>query len=324
MKIKPRTQISFWIGLYALSVALTMQATGHARELPSIEDMQRIEQEAKEGSPEAIFDLARARFRGIGGEPSPEEAVELLKKAAGQGYAPAFEVLGFFYNQGIGVEKNESLSVQNFRTAAKAGLPVAQLNLGLMLRAGKGADADHEDGLRWMGKAAESGLAEARYALGELYFLGDDDQPKDREKAIPLLLPLAESGNPKAQNLLGIAARDGLGGMSPNPEEAEIWFRKAALQGDPKAQSNLGHLLGEPLPTNPHHREALKWLLLSEDQGEITAKKTLSELRPQIGTALMLDVRQEADKFYQTKATNDSGATNMENAEKHEVESREN
>jgi hypothetical protein len=152
-----------------------------------------------------------------------------------------------------------------------------------------------------MQKAADGGLFEARYALGELYFLGDDLQPKDRAKGVGLLKPLAEAGDAKAQNIMGVATRDGLGGLTPDRAAAEEWFRKAALQNEKKAQSNLGHLLGVPIPSNPNRIEALKWLILSSEQGEITAKKTLDELRPNINALFLLEAQKQANEFQKTQ-----------------------
>ena len=50
----------------------------------------------------------------------------------------------------------------------------------------------------------------------------------------------AEKGGPKAQNELGEALYLGKLGVTRNPAEAVKWFRKAAEQNHPAAQSNLG------------------------------------------------------------------------------------
>ena len=49
----------------------------------------------------------------------------------------------------------------------------------------------------------------------------------------------AESGNAQAQSLLGAYYAKGIG-VPEDPVEAVKWFRKAAAQGEPTAQYNLG------------------------------------------------------------------------------------
>jgi TPR repeat protein len=86
--------------------------------------------------------------------------------------------------------------------------------------------------------------------------------------------------------MIGVAYRDGDG--APTDEaQAKEWFLKAALQNDPKAQSNFGHILGIDSPANPDRKEALKWLLIANDNGEITAIKIYKELMTTFPPALL-------------------------------------
>jgi|GEM_PF-6043788 len=48
----------------------------------------------------------------------------------------------------------------------------------------------------------------------------------------------AEQGDAKAQNHLGMMYYTGMG-MTQDYKQAEFWFRKAATQGDATAQNNL-------------------------------------------------------------------------------------
>ena len=72
---------------------------------------------------------------------------------------------------------------------------------------------------------------------------------KDYSKALALLKPLAEKGNPRAQNGLGLIYDRGLG-VPKNLNEASKWYRKAAEQGYILAQSYLGSMYakGEGVP----------------------------------------------------------------------------
>lgn len=56
--------------------------------------------------------------------------------------------------------------------------------------------------------------------------------------AIRLFRPLAEQGNPKAQNVLGVMYRKGEG-VTRNPVRAFMWFSLAAKRGDARAKADL-------------------------------------------------------------------------------------
>jgi TPR repeat protein len=56
--------------------------------------------------------------------------------------------------------------------------------------------------------------------------------------AIRLFRPLAEQGNAKAQNVLGVMFRKGEG-VPKNPARAHMWFSVAAKRGDATAKAEL-------------------------------------------------------------------------------------
>jgi TPR repeat protein len=60
----------------------------------------------------------------------------------------------------------------------------------------------------------------------------------DYMPAVRLFRPLAEQGNPKAQNLLGVMFRRGEG-VPRNAARAHMWFSFAAARGDAKAKAEL-------------------------------------------------------------------------------------
>jgi TPR repeat protein len=63
----------------------------------------------------------------------------------------------------------------------------------------------------------------------------------DYVPAIRLFRPLAERGNPKAQNVLGVMYRKGEG-VTRNPGRALMWFSLAAKRGDARAKAGLRDL----------------------------------------------------------------------------------
>jgi TPR repeat protein len=60
----------------------------------------------------------------------------------------------------------------------------------------------------------------------------------DYTPAIRLFRPLAEQGNAKAQNVLGVMFRNGEG-VPKNQVRAHMWFSFAAKRGDTKAKAEL-------------------------------------------------------------------------------------
>jgi TPR repeat protein len=60
----------------------------------------------------------------------------------------------------------------------------------------------------------------------------------DYMPAIRLFRPLAEQGNAKAQNILGVMFHRGQG-VPRNAARAHMWFSFAAARGDAKAKSEL-------------------------------------------------------------------------------------
>lgn len=231
--------------------------------------------------PQAQFESGRALLHGSGGKKDVRKAFELMKAAADQGHADAMGGVGYFYSNGIAVKKDEKEAVVWFRKGAEKGSPKAMLNLGKMLLAGKGVDGvDSEErtkeGLEWLRKAADTGLPEAQVAYGSLFYLGEHGVSKDDAKALAFLKPAADQGSPEAQNMLGIMVEAGQG-LPQDEAAAKEWFRKAAMAGNAKGQSNLGRLLG-PLNEDRSTRvEAIAWLIVSSAQGEITASKLIEE-----------------------------------------------
>ncbi len=262
----------------------------------TIADVVVLRKAADGGDVAAKYQLGRAYFRGDGVEKDLTASRGLLEEAANAGHAEAMDAVGYFYFAGEGVPKDEALAVEWFRKAAEAGSPKGQLHLGLMLRQGRTIELSNDESLLWIQKSADGGDLEATGVLGRLYFLGDKLQSKDYAKAFPYLRTAAEAGDPICQNMVGLCYRDGVG-TERDPDAAMEWLRKAALQNDRKAQSNLAHLMGVDSPKSADRKEALKWLLIASDQGEITAKKTYNEIMPTLPAALLAGAKKEADRF---------------------------
>src|SRR6266581_2684999 len=84
----------------------------------------------------------------------------------------------------------------------------------------------------------------------------------------------ADQGDARAQNNLGAMYESGRG-VPQSYTEAIRWYRLAADQGDATAQNNLGSMYsyGRGVPQN--YAEAMKWYRLAADQGNARAQVNL-------------------------------------------------
>ena len=81
-------------------------------------------------------------------------------------------------------------------------------------------------------------------------------------RAVRILGPLAERGDPRAQAILGFIYANGRG-VPQNQVEAAIWYRRAADQGNPTGQYMLGLLYDKGMGVPQNDIEAYKWLNLA-------------------------------------------------------------
>jgi TPR repeat protein len=243
---------------------------------------------------EVRFQSARASLRGESVPKDVRKAFELMKSAAALGHADATGGVGYFYSAGVAVEKNDQLAEKWFRKGAEMGSAKARLNLGKMLMDRK--SEERGKGLRWIKQAADQGLPEAELCYGSMLYFGDHGVTKDYAEAARYLKPAAEEGNPEARNFLGLMNQLGLG-VPVDASLAEQWFRKAAMQGHAKAQSNLGQIL-DPLAVDKETRiEALAWLVMAWRQGEVTAQKSLEDAGPCLKEGEFEAAKSRADEF---------------------------
>ncbi len=76
--------------------------------------------------------------------------------------------------------------------------------------------------------------------------------------ALAIWMPMAQSGDPKAQNLVGEIYEKGLG-VQPDYALAAEWYLKAAEQNYSAAQTNLGQLYERGLGVEYSKEKALAW-----------------------------------------------------------------
>lgn len=138
-------------------------------------------------------------------------------------------------------------------------------------------------------QASDADIKEARSALDS----------KDYAKAIRLLIPLAEQGNPIAQYGLGAIYADGLG-VNRDYSEAAKWFRKSAEQEHPPAQTALGTLYGRGDGVPQDDTEAMIWYRKAAEQGDAGAQWRVGAMYAK-GQSVSKDYA-EAEKWFRKAA----------------------
>ena len=100
-------------------------------------------------------------------------------------------------------------------------------------------------------RRANAGEVEAEYILGAAYRSGGPLLEQNDREAVNWFRKAADQAFPKAQTQLGYAYATGKG-VSQDFRESFRWYSKAAQQGDPNAEYELGlfYLLGRGVPHN--------------------------------------------------------------------------
>ena len=126
---------------------------------------------------------------------------------------------------------------------------------------------------------AEKGVPQAQYELGVRYEYGLRGVGLNFEEAKKWYYKAAEQGDPFAQNNLGMMYNRGKG-VRKNFHLAEQWLLKAAEKGDAIAQINLGTLYsqGDGLLEKPNYKKAVKWYRKAAEQGDADGQAQLGSM----------------------------------------------
>lgn len=199
-----------------------------------------------------------------------DEAVSLLKLAAGQGHAVSQELLGSCYYYGLGVPQNNYAAIEMYKKAATQGIAGAQASLGYFYENGLGCSQNFDLAEKWYRKAAEQGHADAQCCLGIMYHDGNGVK-QDYDIALGWFRKAAGQGNAVAQNRLGEIMEFG-DGVPKNPYEAKKLYDLSARQGHATGQYNLGKCYEYGTGAGQDYHEAIKWYEKSADQGHVKAQ----------------------------------------------------
>jgi TPR repeat protein len=199
-----------------------------------------------------------------------DDAVNLLRTAAGSGYSPAQTALGTAYEQGFVVTQNTQQAIAWYKKAAEQGDWIAQFSLGRLYFSGTAVARDTAAAKKWFeAAAADSRDGGSAFYLGLLYDQGQ--------------------------------------GAATNYAEAAKWYRQSADRGNPFAMEKLGLLLLKgygPEPAQKNREEAYVLFLTAAELGNHQVDQQLRSIEPDLGKngadaarSKALDLRDRVDSY---------------------------
>jgi TPR repeat protein len=180
---------------------------------------------------------------------------------------------------GVGPSHNNQAAIDNLRRAADLGYPPAQVALGYIYETGSaGVTPQATEAIGWYKRATKQDDNVGEWLLGRAYLVGVGTA-RDLDQAASSLKKAASHNDPFGQYLLGTVLLE-RNQYAPAAES----FRKAAMQGLPQAQQQLGLLLKDGRGVSADKFEAYMWVLLSARAGNVTAGNDLQLLEAELGS----------------------------------------
>lgn len=162
-------------------------------------------------------------------------------------------------------------------------------------------------------KAADLGHKDAAFRLGEAYEYGQLSCPKDSSLSVHFYTSAAEQGHPQAQMALCAWYMVGIPEVLEKDEgEAYEWARRSAEQGLPKAQYTLAYFTEMGIGCRRDPLEANVWYVKAADQGEERAKHRIAAIRAASSGADPLLAARNPNKVKDTSKAGSQSPTNGE------------
>jgi TPR repeat protein len=136
--------------------------------------------------------------------------------------------------------------------------------------------------------------AESYYRRGAAYYSGEGSA-QDYAEALRWFRKAAEQDHPQAQSWIGVIYYEGRG-VPQDHAEAAKWFAKAAEQGVPTAQNNLGfmYMMGEGVGQD--YVRAYVWLSLAATFGVEQSYSLRRQVAARMTTAQLEEAREEVER----------------------------
>jgi hypothetical protein len=221
-----------------------------------------------------------------------KKGLDLIMKAADEGYAKAQSLLGVYYQDGMhGLSKDDKKAFSLYEKAAAQKYVNAIINLGACYDSGVGVEKDYDKAIELYEKAERLGgnakrelenvkdLMQAElYVEGHQYF-----EAKDYKSAITKLTKALDMGNSSAALPLGMIYLEGGHGVKSDFEKAVSYFEEAL--GEKEAYEHIGivHLEGDGVEVNLEI--AVQYLQKAFDLGKKDIKKPLKMAKKRLKKA---------------------------------------
>ena len=285
--------------------------------------LRELTERADSGDAKAIFQYARILETGYDTiEQDTLRSMALYLKAAGMGYAPALNFVGFRYYNGEIVKQDTDSALYWIRKAAEAGDITGASNMGYLLSQGEGVVHDYAEAVKWLTKAAEQGVPSAMSQLGDLnrQGLGID---KDTLAAVGWYEKAAVAGDIDSQfklvammmdkwkelpvdSAMAMGKRYYLGGM---PVAGVELLEHVADTGDPLALTLMGDAYSKGAGVRYDYQEALQYFHRGAEGGNPSAQFILAEM-----LEFFPDTFSEHDAAYWYEKAAEAGVTDSETA----------
>lgn len=258
---------------------------------------------ADQGDVHASSSLGYIYMVGEGCDVDPGKAEMYLRKASDGGVAEAMCNLGFLLS-----ESDIDGAIRMFESAADSGSVMAMKNLAALYHGGNGVTRDCKIAADWYRRASDRGDIDSTCVLASMYRNGDGI-PVDKNMAVELYRKAADSGDPDAQYDLAFMLDSGegvpmdrasareyfirsadqgdtdaclcIGGILYEEGDyggAENYFLKAAMNGDVKAQYNLGLLYMGGQLGHVDVTKAFEWFSESAEKGFVLSHTMLGSM----------------------------------------------
>lgn len=120
-------------------------------------------------------------------------------------------------------------------------------------------------------------LATSRSVAADFESAANAYRNKDYTSAYAQFITLAESGDPRAQTVIGLMYKYGES-VEPDLETAFSWYFKAATQGYAPAQFSVGEMYANGRGVAADRDTAIEWLTLAAKAGFTRANESLTRL----------------------------------------------
>eukprot|EP00468_Gymnochlora_sp_CCMP2014_P010657 CAMPEP_0167745092 /NCGR_PEP_ID=MMETSP0110_2-20121227/2959_1 /TAXON_ID=629695 /ORGANISM="Gymnochlora sp., Strain CCMP2014" /LENGTH=509 /DNA_ID=CAMNT_0007629695 /DNA_START=95 /DNA_END=1624 /DNA_ORIENTATION=- len=164
-----------------------------------------------------------------------------LEMAANNGVGEAWHVLGQYWT-----DHNKTKAFKCFESAYHLNYGATTSLLASCYEYGWGCQKDEIKAVEMHKEAAKAGWSVSMNSLGSIYLEGREDIYQDKEEALRWFIRAADHGDADAQFQVAIQQIYG-DGCDTNMQEARVWLRKAASQGNKKAHEMLFKIYGETL-----------------------------------------------------------------------------